>query len=66
MEAKTDTALDGCLAEGENPQVRRECVLVPLIGLKESPMFHRALVLVRPFHAPLEGCRRFLDLISAT
>jgi hypothetical protein len=51
----TDTALDGCLAEGENPQVRREGVLVPLIGLEESPMFHRALVLIRSFHAPLEG-----------
>jgi hypothetical protein len=50
----------------KNPQVRREDVLVPLIGLEKSPMFHCALVLVRPFHAPLEGLRRVLDLVPAT
>jgi hypothetical protein len=55
LEANTDTALDSCLAEGENPQVRRESVLVPLIGLEESSICHCALELVRPFHAPLEG-----------
>jgi hypothetical protein len=43
------------VAEGENPQAGKEGVLVPLIGLEESLIFHRALVLVRPFHAPLEG-----------
>jgi hypothetical protein len=47
---------------GENLQVGRESVLVPLIGLEESPIFLRSLVLVRPFHAPLEGWRRVLDL----
>jgi hypothetical protein len=55
MEANTNTVLDGCLAEGENPQVRMEGVLVPLIVYEESPMFYRALVLVQQFHAPHEG-----------
>jgi hypothetical protein len=52
--------------KGGNPQVRRKGILVPLFGLEESPMFHRALVLVRSFHAPLEGWRRVLDLVPAT
>jgi hypothetical protein len=43
-----------------------EGVLVPLIGLEESPMFHRALVLVRPSHATIEGWMRVLDLVPAT
>jgi hypothetical protein len=50
----------------EKTQVRRESVLVPFIGLEESPMFHRTLLLVRPFHAPLDGWRRVLDLVSET
>jgi hypothetical protein len=45
---------------------RREGVLVKIIGLEESPMFHRTLVLVRPFHALLEGWMRVLDLVPAT
>jgi hypothetical protein len=55
LEENTDTALDGCLAERKYPQVGMEGVLVPLIGLEERQMFHRALILVRLFQAPLEG-----------
>jgi hypothetical protein len=66
LEAKTGAALDGGMAEKNNLQVGGEGILVLLISLEECEVFRRALGLVWPFHAPLEGLRTVLDLVPVT